>query len=150
MSYVTVYEITHEPFPWWIAVHFLVLSLIGAVILLDTRRLGFVTKGVRYFMLLFACAVVILYSLHFLNHRRYVQAYQNGKYAVAEGPVDQYSWRGKSECFSVRGVRFCRGTADWPGLWPDGLLREGLPVRIVYADNQFPVILRLDIGRSSR
>jgi hypothetical protein len=102
-------------------------------------------------MFLFACLWMVLLAYTLLNRRRYVQAYRNGKYGVVEGPVEHYSWKGKTECFSVRGVEFCRGTGNPDQLaWPVGLTREGLPVRIAYSEAVHPKILRLDIGRNSR
>lgn len=156
MSYVTVFEITRQPFPWWIPVLSLIFVLIGTILFLLTRNLGSITKAVRLLMLLFFClwAVVIVYTFHERSH--YVQVYQDGKYAVVEGPVEDYSWRGKSECFSVRGVKFCRGTGNAVD-WPIGLTHNGIPVRVAYLQDKiplealsFPKILRLEIGHTSR
>lgn len=120
MSYVTVFEITHDSsLSWW---PFLVLplanGLIGTVILLLTRNLGSTTKLVRSFVFLYACLLVVLLAYNFRNRSRYVQAYRSGKYAVVEGPVERYSWN----VFSVHDLEFCRGTGNpdqlaWPG-WP--------------------------------
>jgi hypothetical protein len=153
MAYVTVFEITHDSSLWWWPFLFIPLAnaLIAAVILLLTRDLGFVTKVVRSAVFLYACLLVVLLAYNFRDRRRYVQAYQTGRYAVVEGRVEHYSRKGKTECFSVRGVEFCRGTGNPDQLaWPIGLTSEGLPVRIAYFAGQFPRILRLDIGRNSR
>jgi hypothetical protein len=155
LSYVTVYEITHESFLLSWRFPFIAGSLIfgvfAAIFLLGSRGLGCVTKIVRCLVLSFACLWVAIIGYNFRYHRRLVQAYGAGKYAVVEGIVEQYSWRGKTECFRVRGVNFCRGTAS-PGLlgWPIGLTREGLPLRVAYAPGEYPKILRLDVGRSPR
>ena len=155
MSYVTVYEITHESFLLSWRFPLIAFSLIGSVFatifFLLTRGLGLVTKVFRSLVLLFACLWLALVSYIVRDHNRYVQAYQKGRYALVEGTVEQYSWRGKTECFSVRRVKFCRGTAG-PGLlgWPIGLTREGLPVRIAYSDGEYPKILRLQVGRDLR
>lgn len=154
MSYVTVFEITHDSSLWWWPLLFgtLIFGLFGTIFYLLMRDLWFITKAIRYLMLLFACLWVVLVAYKLLDRRRYVQQYQNGRYAVVEGPVEYYSWKGKTECFGVRSVEFCRGTGNPDQLaWPIGLTREGLPVRIAYSEiDQFPKILRLDIGRNSR
>jgi hypothetical protein len=150
MTYVTVFEITHDSSLWWwpLVLLPLIYGLIGTVILLLTRDLGFITKVVRSLVFLFASLVVVLLGYNFLNRRHYVQAYENGSYAVVEGPVEHCSWTGKTECFSVRAVEFCRGTGNPEKLgWPIGLIQKGLPVRIAYSEiDRFPKILRLDIG----
>ena len=155
MPYFTVYEITHESFllSWrfpFIAGS-LIYGLFAAILLLLTRGLGCVTKIVRFFLFLFACLWVVLMGYNLRYHARLVQAYEAGKYAVVEGPVEEYSWKGKTECFRVREVKFCRGTGS-PGLlgWPIGLTREGLPVRVAYSPGEYPKILRLEIARNSR
>ena len=153
MSYVTVFEITHETFPneWWLPFLFfaVIFGLIGTVILMGSRGLGLITTFFRSFVLFFVSLWLVLFSYNFLGRRHDVQAYENGRFAVVEGPVEHYSWKGKTECFSVRGVEFCRGTANRLG-WPVGLAREGLPVRIAYRDDEYRKILRLEIGRNSR
>jgi hypothetical protein len=154
MSYVTVFEITHDSSLWWwpSPIGTLVFGLFATIFLLLMRDLWFITKVLRSFVFLFACLWVVLLAYKPLDRRRYVQAYENGKYTVVEGPVEHYSWKGKTECFSVRGVEFCRGTGNPDQLaWPIGLTSERLPVRIAYSEmNQFPKILRLEIGRNSR
>jgi len=103
---------------------------------------------------------VFFTAYYFVNQRHLIQAYQNGKYKAVEGPVEHYSWKGKHECFSVRGVDFCHGTANTVGwdlplrlglsTWPVGLLHNGLPARVAYYDHdEFHTILRLDIGRNA-
>jgi hypothetical protein len=154
VSYVTVFEITHDSSLWWWPWLFgtVIFGLFATILLLLMRDLFFVTKVVRSLVFLFVCLWVVLLAYNLLNRRRYVQAYEHGKYEVVEGPVEHYSCEGKTECFSVRGVEFCRGTGN-PGqlAWPIGLTSEGLPVRIAYSEiDQFPKILRLDIGRNSR
>src|SRR5262252_8787806 len=156
MSYVTVFEITHEAIPLWVPLSFLIFGLFAAIFLLLTRDLGCITKIIRYSVFLFACLWVVFVAYSFHYQKRIVQAYQNGKYKVVEGPVEHYSSTGKTECFSVRGVEFCHGIANplgWnpplrlgPATWPVGLTRDGLPVRIAYSDDEYPMILRLDIG----
>lgn len=158
MSHVTVFEITNESLPLWIPFFPVIFGLFAAILFLLTRGdSDFFSKLVRYFMLLFACLWVIVVLYHVRNRKHYVQAYQDGKYSLVEGPVEHYSWVGKHECFSVRGVEFCHGTANlvgWnppfrlgPSTWPVGLTHEGLPVRVAYSeDDGFHTILRLDIG----
>ena len=164
MPYVTLFEITQESLPLWIPFFPVIFGLFGAIFFLLTRGVSdSFSKLVRYFMLLFACLWVIVVVYHVRNRRHYVQAYQNGKYSLVEGPVEHYSWKGKTECFSLRGVEFCHGTANqvgWqpplrlgPSSWPVGLIRQGLPVRVAYSDDQppqSPLILRLEIGSNSR
>jgi hypothetical protein len=167
MSYVTVFEITREAIPFWFPVSFAFLGLWGTVILSQTRNLGPTTKVGRGVVLFFACLWVAVASLYFFDRRHDIQGYRNGKYKVVERPVEHYEWQGKHECFTVRGVDFCHGTANqfgWvppfrlgPSSWPIGLTREGLPVRVAYSDdpiplekNVFPLVLRLDIVSNSR
>ena len=153
MSYVTVFEITHETFPneWWLPFLFfaVIFSVIGTVILVLARDSGPFKRVARSFVFLFACVMVVLFCYNFVDRRRVMQAYETGKYTVVEGRVEHYSWSGKTECFGVRGVEFCRGTANRLG-WPVGLTREGLPVRIAYSGDEYPRILRLEVGRNSR
>jgi hypothetical protein len=100
-------------------------------------------------MLLFAFVVMIFAAYFLLGRRQIIKAYQNGKCAVVEGPVEHYSWKGKTECFSVRGAEFCHGTApvldgfNQSSVWHAGLIGKGMPVRVAYYNG---VILRLDIG----
>lgn len=163
MSYVTVFEITHEAIPLWFPFAFLFFSLWGTIIFSQTRNLGPVTKVARGVVFLVACLWVVGAASYFLHRRYDVQAYRNGKYKVVEGPVEHYEWQGKHECFTVHGVKFCHGTANQvgrdpplrlgPSTWPVSLIREGLPVRIAYSDDkppQSPQILRLEIGLNSR
>lgn len=155
MSYVTVYEISHESFllSWRFPfiVFPIIFGLFAAIFLLQTRNLGCVTKLVRTGVLLFACLWAVFTAYRFHDYGRYVQAYEHGTYNLIEGRVERYSWIGKTECFTVRGVEFCRGTGN-AGLlgWPIGLTREGLPVRIAYSDDPFRKILRLEAGRKSQ
>jgi len=153
MSYVTVFEITHDASLWWWPWVFgtLIFGLFATIFLLLMRGLWFITKIVRCFVFLFACLWLVLVAYNLLNRRSYVQAYRNGKYTLVEGRVERYSWKGKTECFTVRGVEFCRGTGTPDQLaWRIGLTREGVPVRVAYSEvDQYPKILRLDIGRNS-
>lgn len=155
MSYVTVFEITHQTFPWSLLVFNLVVGLLGTVLFLLTRNLGPITVAFRFLMFLFFSLVAVLDAYNFHERRHYVQAYENGKYAVVEGRVEDYSWRGRSECFRVSGVRFCRGTGNEVD-WPIGVTLDGVPVRVAYLhekipleSSSFPKILRLEIGRNS-
>lgn len=155
MSYVTVFEITHQAFPWFLIVFNLVVVLLGTVLFLLTRNLGPITMVFRFLMLLFFCLCAVLDAYNVHERRHYLQAYENGKYAVVEGPVEDYSWRGRSECFSVRSVRFCRGTGNELD-WPIGVTHDGVPVRVAYLHERipleassFPKILRLELGHNS-
>ena len=112
MSYVTVFEITREAIPLWFPISFVFFVLWGTVILSQTRKLGPITKIAGGVVLFFACLWVALASWYFLDRRHTLQAYRNGKYKVVEGPVEDYSSTGKTECFSVRGVEFCHGIAN--------------------------------------
>ena len=161
MSYVTVFEITREAIPLWIPFGFLIFGLFCVIFFLGTRHDFGCTKWFfRGFILLLSCVLVFFAAYYFVNQKHYVQAYRDGKYKAVEGPVEHYSRVGKHECFSLRGVEFCHGTANiagWypplrvgPTTWPIGLMGEDLPVRVVYTDEQYPKILRLDVGRNSR
>jgi uncharacterized SAM-binding protein YcdF (DUF218 family) len=159
MSYVPVFEITHEALPLWIPIFFVLFNLFGAIFLLLARNSGFVRWFFMSFILLFACVWAATTSYYFRRRTHDIQTYQSRQYKAIEGPVEHYSWNGKHECFSVRGVEFCHGTANtvgWdpplrlaPSTWPVGLLREGLTVRVAYSSDQsYPRVLRLDIARN--
>ena len=60
MSYVTVFEITHEAIPLWVPLSFLIFGLFATIFLLLTRDLGCITKIIRYSVFLFACLWVVL------------------------------------------------------------------------------------------
>ena len=167
MSYFTVFEITRKAIPFWFPVSIVFFGVWGTIILSETRNLGPITKVARGVVLFFACVWVAVASFYFLERKHDIQAYRNGKYKVAEGPVEHYEWQGKHECFTVRGVDFCHGTANQFGWdppfrlgtssWPVGVIREGLSVRVAYSDdpvpfekNSFPLVLRLDIVSNSR
>jgi len=152
MQYMTVYELTREPFPWWIPAWLVTLAVIGAVILLLTRDLGPITKIVRIGVALFACFCMVLAYLNLRGRRQLVDAYREGRYAVIEGRVEQHSFSGKTECFHVRAMGFCRGTVQ--SAWPGAIVHDGEPVRIVYSRapkaDAYPVILRIEAGRDAR
>jgi hypothetical protein len=152
VAYVTVFEITHETFPneWWLPFLFfaVIFGVIGTVILMASRGLGAITILLRSFVVLLACVCLVLFAYNLRRRTDDVRAYESGKYKVVEGTVDHYSWRGKTECFGVGGLEFCRGTASRLG-WPVGLTREGLAVRIAYLDDGYLRIVRLEVGRSS-
>jgi hypothetical protein len=153
MPYVTVFEITHDASLWWWPWLFgtLIFGLFATILLLLTRGLGCITKLIRFVVFLFACLWVALvaYKLHDRSAR--VQAYRNGTYRVVEGPVEDYSWKGKTECFRIHAAVFCRRTGNPDQLaWPTGLTREGVPVRVAYSGDKNPQILRLEVGRNSR
>jgi len=154
MSYITAFEIIRDSSLWWWPWVFgtLIFGLFAAIFLLLMRDSLSSTKVVRSLVVLFACLWVALVAYKLRERRRYIQAYRDGQYTVVEGRAEHYSWKGKTECFSVRGVEFCRGTGNPEQLaWPIGLVREGLPVRVTYSEiQQLPKILRLDIGRISR
>ena len=154
MSYFTAFEITRDSSLWWWpwVVGTLIFGLFATIFLLLVRNEISSKKRLRALVVLFACLWVILVAYKLRERRRYIQAYRDGKYTVVEGRAEHYSWKGKTECFRVRGVEFCRGTGNPEQLgWPIGLVSEGLPVRVTYSEmNQFPKILRLDIGRASR
>lgn len=153
MPYVIAFEITHDASLWWWPWVFgtLIFGLFATIFMLLTRDLGFVSRGVKLIVILFACLWMALVVYKLKDRGHYIEAYRSGKYAVVEGTVEHYSWKGKTECFDLRGVEFCRGTGNPEQLgWPIGLTREGLPVRVAYANEEHRKILRLEIGRSSR
>ncbi len=78
MSNGTVFEVTHQSIPLWIPFSFVIFPLFGAIIHLAKRDSGSSAKGLRYFMLLFACLWLVSTAYYFIDHRRYIQAYQNG------------------------------------------------------------------------
>src|SRR5262249_13723803 len=118
MSYVTVFVITHESIPLWIPIFFVIFGLFGAIFFLGTRDLGCVKWLFRSFILLFVCVWVVFTAYQFRHRRHDIQAYESGRDTVVEGLVEHYSWKGKHECFSVRGVQFCHGTANIVGWEP--------------------------------
>lgn len=160
MSYVTVFEVAHEAVPLWIPFTLVIFSLFAAIFILLTNDTPILRTVVKVCVFLFAClwAAFVAYTFH---HRHLaVKAYQDGEYKVVEGTVHHYSWNGKHECFSVRAIEFCHGTANaigWdpplrfgPTTWPVGSMRDGSPVRVAYSQGEYPRILRLEIARNSR
>jgi hypothetical protein len=161
MPYITLFEITHEAIPLWIPFFPVIFGLFAVIFFLGTRDNPAAIKWFfRGFILLFPCVLSVFAAYYFVDQRRYVQAYQQGNYAVVEGPVEHYSWIGKHECFTVRDVEFCHGTANivgWeplfrfaPSTWPVGLAHEGLLVRVAYSPGEYPKMLRLDVAHNVR
>ena len=154
MSYVTAFEITRDSSLWWWpwVTGTVIFGLFATIFLLLLRNDPFTRKRVRWAVVLFGClwAALVTYKLH--ERRRYIEAYRDGTYTVVEGRAEHYSWKGKTECFGVKGVEFCRGTGNPDQMsWPIGTVSEGLPVRVAYTEmGGFPKILRLETGRVSR
>ena len=122
--------------------------MIGAVVFLNTRRPGS-TLLPRIGVVLLACFGIVFAGLNLYGRTRLLNGYRNGKYAVVEGRIEHHSFTGKTECFDVRPVKFCRGTAQ--SAWPGAIVHDGQRVRIAYSDepkpDPYPVILRIEIDR---
>src|ERR1700752_1942303 len=90
ISYVTMFEITHDSSLWWWPWVFVPLAqgLLATVILLLTRNMGPTTKIVRILVFLYACLLMVLVGYNLRIRRHYVEAYRNGKYKVVEGRVE--------------------------------------------------------------
>lgn len=151
MTYRTVFEITQQSYQWWFpaaGTGFAIVSL-----LFPRRRRGLLFS--KWLGVAFGCAWALIMSLStFPEYYKLHKTYRDGAYATVDGIVQNFDpmpERGHSnECFSVATQRFCysdysvksgfRNTAV-----KGGPIREGLPVRIAYADGR---ILKLDIGES--
>jgi hypothetical protein len=158
MPYITVFEITQKPFQWWFPAFGLIFVLMGAVSVWIGRRWPSqkLMKITGYFGLVFASLWVLLaFGSTFSEYRQCVDAYRSGNYAVVEGQVENFRpmpYEGhQDECFSVRNKRFCYSDYGIQAGFNQsashgGPVREGLPVRIAYSNDQ---ILRLQIRADS-
>jgi len=166
MPYVTVFEITHEPFQWWFPASGLMFVAGGIVLILTGRKrpsqervkIGVTfhsRKRVRrggYFMLSFASLWVLgAFGSMYSQYRRCVEKYRHGEYSVVEGDVEDFDpmpYEGhQDECFTVQGKRFCYSDYSIQAGFNQsashgGPIRQGLPVRIAFSGDK---ILRVEI-----
>ena len=166
MPYVTVFEITQEPFQWWFPASGLIFVVLGIALILIGRkrpsqehvRIGATLhsrKRLRiggYFMLSFALLWMLgSFGSMYSQYRKCVEAYRQGKYSLVEGDVEDFDpmpYEGhQDEFFTVQGKRFCY--SDYmiqagfnQSASHGGPIRQGLPVRIAFSNDQ---ILRLEI-----
>jgi hypothetical protein len=158
MPYVTVFEITQKHYQWWFSAAGLGFIVLGIVFILVGRKWASQRRAKisGYFMVAFASFwTVLAFTSTFGEYRRCINAYQTGDYAVVEGKVENFHpmpYEGhQNECFTVQDKRFCY--SDYvvqagfnQSTSHGGPIREGLPVRVAYYDDQ---ILRLEVRAES-
>lgn len=161
MDYRVVYDISQCGYDWTFAAFGLLFVIVGLVVCTATFRKGAQTslwqQAYAIFLLLFSIlwTVVVFFAtlLPYLSAR---SACEGGRCAVVEGRVEQFKATPslgpdqKDEGFVVQGVEF--KYSDYlvkPGFRRmsshGGPIREGLQVRIHYANGQ---ILKLEVADS--
>ena len=170
MPYNTVFEITQKPFEWWWSAFGLIFVAVGVIVILFGPHLNpwssWKQKGLRFavkpqyvgwFFVIFASSWTLLaFASTYSSYRESRDAYQRGRYSVVEGFVEDFHpmpYAGHQlECFKVQKERFCY--SDYvvsptfnQSVSHGGPMREGLPVRIAYYedDNFNGHILRLEV-----
>jgi len=152
--YVTVFDISKQPFEWWWPAIGIVIFASGIVLIKLAPRWPNLknAKVVGWVMLVFGpIFTIVVYNSVNSMWADWRSAYERGSYFTVEGVVKDFKpmpYEGhQEECFRVNNQQFCY--SDYivqPGFRQSashgGPIREGLPVRIYYYEGQ---ILRLDI-----
>lgn len=158
MPYVTVFDISTEPFEWWWPAIGLVIFAIGIVFIKFVSRWPSQknAKIIGWVMVVFGTIFAILvYNSVRSMWAEWRGAYDRGSYFIVEGVVQDFKpmpYEGhQDECFRVKSQQFCYSDyISQPGFHQSashgGPIREGLPVRIAYYEGQ---ILRLDVRADS-
>lgn len=154
MPYVTVFDISKQPFDWWFPAFGLIFVALGLffVFFLSKRPGQKGAKFIGWFMVIFASFWTFSgFSGMYTVYSGFIKAYKTGQYEIVEGLVQDFHpmpYSGhEDECFRVEDARFCYSdyTVE-PGFRQSashgGPIREGLPVRIAYLSGR---ILRLEI-----
>jgi len=156
MPYVTVFDISKQPFEWWWPAIGLVIFAVGIFLIKFVSRERLNAKIAGWIMVVFGpIFTIVVYSSVNSMWSDWQRAYEGGYYSTVEGVVQDFKpmpYEGhQEECFRVQSQNFCY--SDFivqPGFRQSashgGPIREGLPVRIAYRDGQ---ILRLDIRADS-
>lgn len=154
MPYVTVFDISKQPFEWWWPAIGILIFALGIVLIKLAPRWPNLknAKVVGWVMLVVGpIFTIVVYNSVNSMWADWRSAYERGSYFTVEGVVEDFKpmpYEGhQEECFRVKNQQFCY--SDYivqPGFRQSashgGPIREGLPVRIYYYEGQ---ILRLDI-----
>ena len=158
MPYVTVFDISKQPFEWWWPAIGLAIAALGIIFIKFGSRFTSQAnaKVAGWVMVVFGIAfTIVVYNSVSSMWADWHKAYEGGAYSTVEGIVEDFKpmpYEGhQDECFRVKNETFCYSDFDvQPGFHQSashgGPIREGLPVRIAYYDGQ---ILRLDIRADS-
>jgi len=154
-QYVVFFEVSQTGYEWWFPALGLLFVLFGWMFDKMFRRSSWALFRYWSFsgtmMLWFGCLwTLVVFGISFPRYVGAQYAYRTGHYAVVEGHVtdfDPMTYDHPKECFTVSSQRFCYSDDVLkPGFNQtashSGPIRDGLPVRISYADN---TILRLEI-----
>lgn len=156
MPYVTVFDISKQPFEWWWPAIGVVIFVAGIFLMKFVSRWQRNAKVVGWIMVILGpIFTIVVYNSVNSMWADWRRAYERGSYFTVEGVVQDFKpmpYEGhQDECFRVRNQQFCY--SDYvvqPGFRQSashgGPIREGLPVRIAYYEGQ---ILRLDIRADS-
>jgi hypothetical protein len=152
VTYTTVFDISAQPFQWWIPAIGLWIFAIGVILIWFVGKWPDNVKivgGVMAVLGLFF-AIVVYNSMRSM-WSDWKSEYRNGHYSWVEGIVEDFRPEKfpdqRQECFRVQTQRFCYSYfINQPGFHQSadrgGPIHEGLPVRIAFLDDQ---ILRLDV-----
>jgi hypothetical protein len=143
MDYVTVFDISKQPFEWWWPAIGLLIFAIGIVcIKFASRRPGQInTKIAGWVMVVFGpIFAVVVYNSVSSMWADWRTAYDRGGYFTVEGVVHDFKpmpYEGhQDECFSVKNQQFCysdylvqpgfRQSASHGGPIREGIIRNFL------------------------
>ncbi len=158
MDYVTVFDISKQPFEWWWPAIGVAIFVIGIIFIKFVSRWPSQknAKIIGWVMVVFGpIFTTVVYNSLSSMWADWKAAYNRGAYYTVEGPVKDFTpekYEGHpDECFRVENIRFCYSYfVGQPGFHQTaahgGPIREGLPVRIDYYKGQ---ILRLDVAADS-
>ena len=163
-TYNTVFEITQRGYEWWPLVYGFIFVLAGLFFLMIHRQISEKQKAAKIFALVFTAFSLMWMFAYFSKswqpYQEAVRAYREGKCAIAEGTVEDFSTRapsvsgdGDMESFKVNGVKF-QYLERWVPVSPGfhttqsqgGIIRNGLKVRIHHTDS---IILKLEVDSTS-
>jgi hypothetical protein len=158
MQYVTVFDITKEPFVWWWPAIGLAILALGIVFIKYISRFPSQknAKIIGWVMVVFApIYTVVVFGSMYSEWTAERTAFSSRSYSVVEGIVEDFKpmpYEGhQNECFRVKNQKFCYSDYVIVGGFRQtashgGPIREGLPVRIWYSDGE---ILRLEVQANS-
>lgn len=161
MAYETYYDIASSGFASWTSI-LIMLPFVVAVIFLFSKPASYfgppgfskLVNGFRYFYFcLTLFFVIIAVGSTCSNYTFYKNYVENNEFQVVEGVVTNfqpYVERRSSEKFCVKDVCFILRSYSWgfnQAASNGGPIREGLPVRIAYVEDEGNTIVRLEIGK---
>lgn len=158
MDYVTVFDISKQPFEWWWPAIGIAIFAIGIILIkfVSKRPSQKNAKIIGWVMVVLGpIFTIVVYNSQNSMWADWRSAYDRGAYSTVEGVVHDFKpmpYEGhQNECFWVKNQEFCY--SDYvvqPGFRQSashgGPIREGLPVRVAHYQGQ---ILRLDVAVAS-